>query len=177
MKIFMTILIIIGIIIAIPLIAALFIKNEYAIEREISIQKPRQEVYNYVKLTRNQDYYNKWVMQDPAMKKNFRGTDGTVGFVYAWDGNNQAGKGEQEIKKITEAEKIEMEIRFERPMTSVCQVQMATESVDATMTKVRWGMQGRNKYPMNLMNLFMDNLLGKDLEQSLLNLKGILEKQ
>lgn len=36
-------------------------------------------------------------MTDPNMRKNFKGTDGTVGFCYAWDGNKKAGKGEQEI--------------------------------------------------------------------------------
>ena len=42
--------------------------------------------------------------------------------------------------------------------------------------KVVLGMEGNSKYPMNLMNLFMDNLLGKDLEISLSTLKNILEK-
>ena len=37
-------------------------------------------------------------------------------------------------------------------------------------------MDGNNKYPMNLMNPFIDNLLGKDLEISLATLKNILEK-
>lgn len=53
---------------------------------------------------------------DPNMKKDFRGTDGTVGFVYAWDGNKKAGKGEQEIKKITEGERVDVEVRFEKPL-------------------------------------------------------------
>ena len=37
-------------------------------------------------------------------------------------------------------------------------------------------MNGKSKYPLNLMNIFMDNMLGKDLETSLHNLKTILEK-
>ncbi len=40
-------------------------------------------------------------MTDPLMKKQFKGTDGTVGFLYAWDSqNNEVGKGEQEIERI-----------------------------------------------------------------------------
>jgi hypothetical protein len=49
------------------------------------------------------------------MKKEFRGTDGTDGFVYAWDGNKNAGSGEQEIKRITDGDRIDLEIRFARP--------------------------------------------------------------
>ena len=37
-------------------------------------------------------------------------------------------------------------------------------------------MVGKNPYPMNFMNLFLDKLLGKDIETSLLTLKTILEK-
>ena len=100
MKIIKKILIVVLIIIAIPLIIALFVRKEYAVERELTISKPQQEVFNYVKYLKNQDNYSKWVMTDPAMKKDFKGIDGTSGFVYAWDSKiKKAGKGEQEIKK------------------------------------------------------------------------------
>src|SRR5476649_899486 len=98
----MIILAIILAIIAIPFIVAIFKPEEYVIEREIVIKRPKADVFNYVKLLKNQDHYSKWVMTDPSMKKSFTGTDGTVGFIYAWDSENkQAGKGEQEIIKLT----------------------------------------------------------------------------
>ena len=171
------ILLVVVIIIGALLIIALFGKNEYSIEREVSINKPKQEVFDYIKHLKNQDKFSKWVMTDPAMKKDFKGTDGTAGFVYAWDSNNkQAGKGEQEIVNITEGEKLDIEIRFERPFKSTAHTPFLTESISPDQTKVKWGMTGKNPYPMNLMNLFMGNMLGKDLETSLTNLKNILEK-
>lgn len=177
-----TILIIAAIIIAIPLIIALFVKKEYTVEREIIINKPKQEVFNYIKYLKNQDNYSKWVMTDPNMKKDFRGTDGTVGFVYAWDSQNkQAGKGEQEIKSIKEGERIDIEVRFEKPFKGIANTPLATEAVSPPnsqrdQTKVKWGMHGTNPYPRNFMNLFMLKMLGKDLEISLTTLKGILER-
>ena len=183
MKIVKKILIVVIIIIAIRLIIALFIKKEYSIQREITINKPQQEVFNYVKYLKNQDNYSKWVMTDPAMKKDFRGTDGTEGFVYAWDSKNKnAGKGEQEITKITEGKRLDIEVRFEKPFEGIATTPIETEAISENQTKVKWGMNGKSKYPMNFMNLFMDNMstglceLGKDLEISLTNLKGILEK-
>ncbi|MGZ8558566.1 MAG: SRPBCC family protein [Chitinophagaceae bacterium] len=178
MRIVKKILILAAFIIAIPLIIALFVKKEYSIQREITINKPQQEVFDYVKYLKNQDNYSKWVMTDPAMKKDFRGTDGTEGFVYAWDSKNKnAGKGEQEITKITEGKRLDIEVRFEKPMEGIAATPIETEAVSENETKVKWGMNGKNKYPMNLMNLFMDNMLGSDLETSLTNLKGILEKK
>lgn len=171
-------LIIVGIIaglIVLALIAALFIKKDYAIRREITINRPRAEVFNYIKYLKNQDHYSKWVRTDPDMKKDFRGVDGTVGFVYAWDSKDKnAGKGEQEIKSIAEGEKVDIEVRFERPFAGIAYTPITT-SAEGNATKVTWGMNGRSKYPMNLMNPFMNNILGKDLEKSLSDLKSILE--
>ena len=92
MNIFFAILFVIAGIIALLIIIALFVKKEYSIFRAITINKPRQEVFNYIKYLKNQDLYSKWVMRDPNMKKDFTGTDGTAGFIYAWEGNKQAGR-------------------------------------------------------------------------------------
>ncbi len=165
-----------GSLVAVLLIIALFVKKQYAIEREITINKSKAEVFNFIKYLKNQEQYSKWVQTDPNMEKDFRGTDGTVGFVYAWNGNKKAGEGEQEIKAMKEGESLEVEVRFIRPFTSVAQTPFTTETVSANQTKVKWGMRGANPYPLNLMNVFMSGLLGKDLEISLTNLKTVLEK-
>jgi uncharacterized protein YndB with AHSA1/START domain len=177
MKIFKIVLIVIAIVIALPLILALFITKDYAVEREITINKPKQEVFEYIRHLKNQDNYNKWVMLDPNMKKEFRGTDGTEGFVYAWDGNDKAGKGEQEIKKITEGERIDVELRFKKPFEGIAYAPFTTEAVSESQTKVTWGMNGKSTYPMNFMNLFMDKMLGSDLETSLVALKSVVESK
>ena len=164
-------------VVAVPLVTALFVDNNYAISREITINKPRQEVFSYVKHLKNQDHYSKWVMLDPAMKKDFRGTDGTVGFVYGWNGNDEAGEGEQEITNLVEGEKVEIEVRFKRPFEGIAYTPLVTEQISDSQTKVTWGMNGKHSYPLNFMNLFMDGVLGKDLETSLGTLKTLLEKQ
>jgi uncharacterized protein YndB with AHSA1/START domain len=179
MNIVIIILSIIGGLVVLLLLLALFVKSEYAIGRTIIINKPRQEVFNYIKYLKNQDQFNKWVMMDPNLKKDFKGIDGTEGFIYAWKGNKRAGKGEQEIKRIIEGERLEVELRFEKPFEAIGHAPFVTESVDGNQTKLSWGLSSRMKYPMNIMLLFMnmDKLLGKDLDTSLGNLKTILEKQ
>ena len=154
------------ILIAIPLVVALFVKKEYTVEREVTINKSKQNVFNYVRYLKNQDNYNKWVQMDPNMKKQFRGRDGEVGFVYAWDGNDKAGKGEQEIKNISEGASVDVEIRFVKPFESIATAPIVTEAVSENQTKVKWAMNGKSPYPLNFMNLFMDNMLGTDMETS-----------
>ena len=164
-------------IIAFILLAGLFVKRSFSIKREIVIEKSLQEVFDYVKLLRNQDYYSKWVMTDPQMKKEFRGKDGTVGFVYAWSGNDKAGEGEQEITGISEGRRVDIEIRFVKPFKSVARTPIVTEALTPTQTKVIWGMEGRSKYPFNIMYVFLSNVFGRDVETSLKTLKRNLEEQ
>ncbi len=177
MNILKMILIVIVAIIVLVLVVALFVKKEYAIEREITIDRPNQEVYDYVKFLKNQDHFNVWVMMDKTITKQFRGTDGTVGFVYAWEGKERAGKGEQEIKALHEGKEVDLEIRFEKPFEGISQTQMIAEPVSGNQTKLIWKMVGASKYPMNITNLFTGKLLGGDMEKSLSTLKGIVERE
>ena len=134
--------------IALLLIVAIFTKKGYNTYSEIIIHAPRQKVFDYVKQIKNQDNFNKWVMIDPEMKRTFKGTDGTVGFIYGWNGNKKAGEGEQEIKAIHEGAGIETEIRFVRPMAGIAQATMTTESLAVDQTKVTWSTASNMKYPL-----------------------------
>lgn len=170
------VLVLVGIV-ALFFIIGLFAKKGYVIERTITINKPKQEVFDYVKLLKNQDNYSKWVMKDPDMKKDFRGTDGTEGFVYGWNSTDKnAGEGEMEIKKITESSRIDSEIRFVRPMRTVSQAIMKTESAGAE-TKVTWSFISNMKYPFNAMMVIipLEKMLAKDMDESLTLLKTELE--
>lgn len=179
MKILKRILFVILAIIGLALITALFVKKEMHAEREVVINKPKTEVYNYVKYLKNQNDYSKWGSMDPAMKKEFRGTDGTVGFVSAWESDkDDVGKGEQEITGIKDGERIDYELRFIEPMESKAAAYMTTESVSENQTKVKWGFNGKINYPFNIMRLFMDmeGMIGDDFAAGLTNLKTNLEK-
>jgi hypothetical protein len=179
MNILLTILSVIASIIVLLLIIALLVKKEYAVERSITINKPKQEVFNYIRSLKNQDNFSKWASMDPNMKKEFRGTDGTVGFISAWEGNKKVGKGEQEIRKITEGEQVDFQLRFIKPFPGVANAYMQTAAASDNQTTVKWGFDSKMNYPMNLMLLFMnmENMIGNDFATGLSNLKNILEKK
>jgi hypothetical protein len=177
MNIGLIILIVIGALIAIPFIIALFVKKEYRIEERVTINKSTPDVFNYIKFVNNQEHYSKWVMTDPDKQKTLTGTDGTVGFIYAWKSEDKGvGQGEQEITALIENKKMNSEIRFIKPFEGTGYVTMLTDSAGANETQVTWSMEGKSKYPMNIMNLFMGKVLHKDMQISLQNLKNNLEK-
>jgi uncharacterized protein YndB with AHSA1/START domain len=177
MKILKKILIVIVALIALFFIIALFVSKEYTVERSLVINRPDAEVFDYLKHIKNQDNYSVWNMADPNKKQTFEGTDGTVGFKNAWNGNDKVGEGEQQITAIDEGKRIDVSIHFKRPMESDMAGYTLTQPVDAGSTKVTSVVHGVNSYPMNIMNLMMDGMLGKDMQQNLENLKAILEKQ
>lgn len=167
---------ILGVIVVLLIIAA-FVKSEYTVERNVTINKPTEQVFDYVKYLRNQETYSVWEKLDPNMKHTYRGTDGMPGFVSAWESDNdQAGVGEQEIKSI-DGYRIDYELRFIKPFKVTNQSYMITESQGDSITNVKWGFEGKMNYPMNLMLLFtdFDGMIGKDLQGGLNNLKSILE--
>lgn len=153
------------------LIVAAFLPKTFKAEASIVINRPQQEVYDYVKYIKNQDNYGKWNLMDPEMKKSYEGTDGTVGFTYSWDGQ-KVGKGTQTITRLTEGQEVqsELDFGFGDPALS----HMILEPVSATETKVTWGISGDSPWPMNIMGLFYD--MSGDFEEGVTNLKNVLEK-
>ena len=180
MKILKRIAFVIVALIAIVLLSAAIVKKDYAVEREIIVNQPKTVVFNYIKLLKNQENYSVWQKMDPDMEKQFTGTDGTVGFVSSWNSEHKnVGKGEQEILKVEEGKRIDFEIRFIEPWETTDNAYMITESKSIDSTVVKWGFNGKMKYPMNIMLIFMnmEEILGKDLQQGLDTLKEILEKK
>jgi hypothetical protein len=158
------------------LVVPLFIANQYQVEKQVLIQRSNLSVFDFVKLLGNQTYYNKWVMMDPDVKRTSKGVDGTVGFISYWDSQvKNVGKGEQEITRVDAGTNIDSTVRFERPFKNTARVTMTTIAVTPGQTRVIWKMVGQNKYPMNLMNLIVPGMLGKDMSESLGNLKNLLE--
>jgi len=176
MNIVIIILLVIAGIIALLLIIGLFMRREHFVKREIAINAPKQKVFDYIKLLKNQDEFNKNAMEDADRKREFKGTDGTVGYIYVWSGNKDAGEGEKEIINIIEGKSIEMEIRFVKPMVTSAHIIMETESLSDDQTKVTWSNAGTLKYPINILIPMMEKHVAKDMDGSLSTLKNILEK-
>ena len=170
---------IVALIIAV-LVAAAFGGDDYTIQRSVVINKPAQDVYNYIRIMGNQVHYSKWVMADPNVKLDYTGTDGTVGATMAWDSQDkQVGQGSQSITKLDDGKRMDLSIHFIKPFEGNSTAYFTTEAVSPNQTKVVWGFYGKkDKYAMKLMHLVfnLEKSIGNDLQTGLNNLKAVMEK-
>lgn len=163
--------------IALLLLIAAFMPKHYAVSSEIVINQPKDTVFAFVKLLRNQERYSKWVMADPNVKIVYTGTDGTVGFKSSWTSDQKdVGIGEQEITKVEEGKRYEVVLRFKKPFEDDAIGYTTVEAVDGNKTKLVTTFDNDAPFPSNIMVPFIKNMLKKDMDINNNNLKAILEK-
>lgn len=176
MKILKGILIGIGAIIAIVLIGGLFTPKAYTLTHEVVVNKPRQQVFDYLRMLRNQNEFSEWYRLDRTSKTEVTGPDGAVGSIYSWN-SEKIGSGEMETKAIKESESIDYELRFIKPFEGLADQKLIFEQAGAH-TKIKSVFNGAVPYPMNVMRWFMsmENTVGKNIQASLAHAKENLEK-
>ena len=170
---------VIGGIVAFFLILAGFLKKDYTVQRKIMINRPRAVVFDYIRHLKNQPSYSKWDMMDPDCKREYAGTDGTVGFVSRWESDNKkVGSGWQEIVSIAGNSRMDVNLHFIKPFEANSKAYFIAADAGNESTEVTWAFEGSMKYPMNIMLMFMnmEGMLGKDLQTGLENMKKNLEK-
>ncbi|HEX2936648.1 MAG TPA: SRPBCC family protein [Bacteroidales bacterium] len=164
------------VIVVLPCIAALFIPKSYTISVSETINKPKDEVYNYMRMLNNQKNYNMWIMEDPELSLQVKGTDGSVGAIQQWNSKiSNVGEGEQEITMLS-PEKINLALRFKRPMEGTAYVTNSFKPIARNQTQVTAEFQTSSPYPMNLLSFVFGRKMIKETQtKNLQNLKRILE--
>lgn len=184
-----------GGLILLVLILPLFLRDEYYVLREIVIDKPRDAVYDYIVLLKNRENFVPAGRNGTSMTRSYAGTDGKVGFIYAWSSSDPLiGQGELEIRKIIPYERIDYTGRLTKPIKGSSESFLKLEDFSlpgenasakpgdkppaAQHTKIIWGMQGRAPYPFHTLILFLhpETVVGERFETGLRQLKEILEK-
>lgn len=153
-------------------------KKDYDISRTVMINRPKAEVYAYIRQLQKQPLWMPWFLNDPKVVIKFKGEDGKEGAASYWKGNNRI-EGIQKITKIRDGKLLETQLLFLRPYKSLSLNYMAVKEIEADRTKMVWGLKGVHRFPASVMMLFygMDRAVGKDFEIGLNNLKTILERK
>ena len=101
-----------------------------------------------------------------------------VGSSYAWAGDSKAGSGRMQIETVTPGREVVFALHFLKPIKADNTGRFTFEP-QGGVTKVTWSMSGKNPYIAKLMGLFfnMDQMIGKDFEAGLANMKAAAEKQ
>ncbi|HYV93449.1 MAG TPA: GyrI-like domain-containing protein [Chitinophagales bacterium] len=177
MKLLRALLIIIVIIVVIIGILTMVAPTKASLKKSTVINAPREVVFKEISTFSNLHKWYPWDRKDPNMKYSIEGTDGTVGAMWKWKGNDTVGQGEQTFTKIDPNNEVDIHLHFIKPWNSQADANLyLADTTDGT--KVTWEFMGNSPRPMNIMLLFMnmDAMVGNDFEQGLLNLKELSEK-
>ena len=110
--------------------------------------------------------------KDPAMKRTYGGAESGKGATYAWDGDKNVGSGRMEILEASAPQKIVIKLDFFTPFEGHNTAEF-TMLPQGDGTHVTWVMYGPANFMSKLIQVFMnlDNMIGKDFEAGLANLK------
>lgn len=163
-------------IIILVLVAGLFLPNKYHLEREITINAPREKVWSNVSTLQALHKWSPWIEADPNIKVTYEGQDGTVGAVYKWEGNSDVGQGSQTITKTQQPNTLNTHLHFIKPFEGEADA-FINLSDAGTATKVSWGFDTEYGYPMNVMPVVMnmDKMMGDTYSKGLAKLKVLCE--
>lgn len=148
--------------------------GEFRIARSAVIEAPPTIVFGLVNDIHHWRRWSPWEKIDPDMKRTYSGEYSGVGAEYAWEGNDQVGKGRMVIKQSEPPKRIGIEIEFISPFAATNQVSFDFEPVGKG-TRVTWAMEGTNDFIGKVFDLLMDfdSMVGADYDRGLTKLGEI----
>ncbi len=168
--------ILILVLVVVVLIAGLILPKTYHLERNITINAPREKVWPYVGSLTGFNKWNPFSERDPGIQITYRGQEGTVGSAYSWVGNKDVGQGEQTLTKVDPQNGVETRLHFIKPFDGNANSFVKLADNAPTATNVTWGIDIPSSYPMNVMNIMMDGMMKKRFDKGLSNLKTLCER-
>lgn len=174
-----TILKILGVIlllvIAYAVIAMFAFSKDYHYEKSITINAPKEKVWQYVSSLKGYNMWDPFSKADKNIVITYSGTSGQVGDSYHWKGNDDVGEGEQTIKEIVPNEKVVTDLHFIKPWEGDATAKFIV-TPEGNGTKVTWVMENELNATMKIMKPMMDSQMDKMFGQGLDNLKKLAEQ-
>jgi len=152
--------------------------DTFAVERSSVIAAPAEKLFPLINDMRSYNTWNPYARKDPAMKGTYSGPDAGAGAVFDFHGNKDAGKGRLTITGSTEPSLVSMQLDMEEPFEGHNAVDFTLKPEGSGVTRVTWAMHGPSSFLPKLAGIFinMDEMIGKDFEAGLANLKALAEK-
>ena len=169
--------IVLAIAIAIILIVAATKPNTFSIQRATIVKAPPERIFPLINDFHQWGTWSPYENKDPAMKRSYSGAASGQGAVYAWEGNKNVGSGRMEILDASAPSKIVIKLDFFTPFEGHNTAEF-TMLPQGDATNVTWLMHGPAPFMSKVMQVFinLDNIIGKDFEIGLANLKRLAEK-
>jgi hypothetical protein len=151
--------------------------STFRTQRSASIRAPADKIFAIINDHSNWASWSPWQKLDPAMNSTISNPSSGVGATYEWNGNSKAGSGRVTIIESVPPSKLRSHLEMFKPFKAENSVEFTLEQ-QGDSTNVSWGMSGKQNLMMKVMGLFVNcnELVGKDFEAGLANLKAIAEK-
>lgn len=172
-----TILIVIAALIVILLVVAAMKPDTFRVQRAATIKAPPSKIFPLINDFHNWPAWSPWEKIDPDMTRTHSGPQTGKGAVYAWEGNKKVGSGRMEITESAPSSRLSLKLDFLKPFEAHNITDFTLEP-SGDSTNVTWAMHGPNQFMTKVMTIFksMDQMVGKDFEAGLANMKSIAEK-
>lgn len=149
--------------------------SAYEVSRTTTIDAPASVVFAQCNSFENWVKWSPWSELDPKMKLTYTGPKEGVGAKYAWEGNEDVGKGSMAITESTANKSVTYDLQFIEPFEDQAVTAVKMNESAPGKTSVTWVMNGELNFVSKIFNLispFADSI-GKDYEKGLANLKRL----
>lgn len=167
------------IIVIVAVVAVIFIArqpDQFRVSRSVLMNAPAANIFPHINDLHKWLPWSPWVKLDPNARNTFEGPSVGTGAKTSWEGNNKVGAGSMTIIESRPSESIQIQLDFLRPMKAT-NIAEFTFTPQGTQTLVTWTMTGKSNFLGKLVNLVMncDKLVGKQFDEGLASIKGIVE--
>lgn len=150
--------------------------DTFHVERSMTFTGPPAAAFGLVNDFHQWSQWSPWEKLDPGMQRTFDGQAAGAGAGYAWKGTDKVGEGRMTITGSQPSSRVDIKLEFIKPWPAT-NATTFTFVPQGAETQVVWAMEGQCNFVSKAVGLFMsmDNLVGKDFELGLAQMKTVAE--
>ena len=151
--------------------------DSFRVQRVVLINAPSDKVFPLIDDFKAWPAWSPYEKKDPAMKRSFGAVTAGKGATYAWEGDKNVGQGSMEIVE-SGPRKVLIKLDFLKPFEAHNMGEFLLEP-KGDSTAVTWAIYGPSPYMSKVVGTFMniDDMIGRDFEKGLADLKAVAEKK
>jgi len=151
--------------------------DSFRVQRTVLINAPSDKVFPLINDIKAWTAWSPYEKKDPAMKRTFGAVTAGKGATYAWEGNKDVGQGSMEIVE-SGPRKVLIKLDIVKPFEAHNMGEFLLEP-KGDSTSVTWATYGPSPYMSKVIGTFMniDDMIGRDFERGLADLKAAAEKK
>ena len=151
--------------------------DSFRVQRVVLVNAPSDKVFPLVNDIKAWTVWSPYEKKDPAMKRTYGAVTAGKGATYAWEGDKNVGQGSIEMIE-SGPRKIVIKLDFLKPFEAHNMGEFLLEP-KGDSTSVTWATYGPSPYISKVIGTFIniDDMIGRDFEKGLADLKAAAEKK